>query len=71
MSCNLKSIQYTGLTVFFIQTRGANVFGDKTGHKNWTMSIGIGLLMFAPIAQLVLLLVFAHSWKTGDNKREV
>ena len=64
-----KSIQYIGVTVFFLQTKGAKVFGAETGPKKWLMNLG--LLMVAPMAQLIILLGFSYSWKIGNNKREV
>ena len=69
MIFNLKSIQYFGVTIFFLQTRGAKVFGAETGPKKWAMNLG--LLMVAPMVQLLILLGFSHSWKIGNTKREV
>ena len=66
---NLKSIQYIGVTIFFLQTRGAKVFGAESGPKKW--AINLGLLTVAPMAQLLILLGFSFSWKTGNTKREV
>ena len=66
---NLKYMQYVGVTIFFLQTRGAKVFGTETGPKKWAMNLG--LLMVAPMVQLLILLGFSHSWKIGNTKREV
>ena len=66
---NLISIQYIGVTIFFLQTRGAKVFGAKTGPKKWAMNLG--LLTVAPMVPLLILLGFSYSWKRGNTKREV
>ena len=66
---NLKSIQNIGVTIFFLQMRGAKVFGAETGPKKW--AINLGLLTVAPMAQLLILLGFSFSWKRGNTKREV
>ena len=64
-----KSIQYIGVTVFFLQTKGAKVFGAETGPKKWRTNWG--LFMVAPMAQLLILLGFSYFWKIGNIKREV
>ena len=64
-----KSIQYIGVTIFFLQTRGAKVFGAESGPKKLMMNLG--LLTVAPMAQLLILLGFSHSWTIGNTKREV
>ena len=66
---NLKYMQYVGVTIFFLQTRGSKVFGAETGPKKWTMNVA--LLTVAPMAQLLILLGFSYSWKIGNIKREV
>ena len=66
---DFKSVQYIGVIIFFLQIRGAKVFGAESGPKKWT--INLGLLMLAPIVQLLILLGFSHSWKIGNTKREV
>ena len=63
------TIQYIGVTLFFLQTRGAKVFGAETGPKKW--AINLGLLMVAPMVQLLILLGFSYSWKIGNTEREV
>ena len=62
-------IQYIGVAIFFLQMRGAKVFGAETGHKKWAMNLG--LLTVAPMAQLLILLGFSFSWAIGNTKREV
>ena len=69
MILNPKSIQYFGVAIFFLQTRGAKVFGAETGPKKLAMNLG--LLMVAPMVQLLILLGFSFSWATGNTKREV
>ena len=66
---NPNSIQYIGVTVFFLQTKGAKVFGAERGPKKWLMNLG--LLMLAPMVPLIILLGFFYSWKIGNAKREV
>ena len=66
---NPKSIQYIGVTVFFLQTKGAKVFGAEKGPKKWLSNLG--LLMLAPMVPLIILLGFFYSWKIGNAKREV
>ena len=66
---DFKSVQYIGVIIFFLQIRGSKVFGAESGPKKWT--INLGLLMLAPIVQLLILLGFSHSWKIGNTKREV
>ena len=65
----MKSIQYFGVTVFFLQTKGGKVFGAETGPKKWLMNLG--LLMVAPMVPLLVLLGFVYSWKTSNIKKEV
>ena len=55
---DLKSIQYFGVTVFFLQTKGDKVFGAKTGPKKWLMNLG--LLMVAPMVPLLVLRGFVY-----------
>ena len=62
-------IQYIGVAIFFLQMRGAKVFGAETGHKKWAMNLG--LLMVAPMVPLLVLLGFVYSWKRENTKREV
>ena len=64
-----KSIQYIGVTVFFLQTKGAKVFGAESGHKKSLMNLG--LLLVAPFVPLIFLLGFTYYWKIGNTKREV
>ena len=66
---NLQSIQYIGVTIFFLQTWGAKIFGAETGPKKWAMNLG--LLAVAPMVQLLILLRFSYAWKIGNTKREV
>ena len=66
---NLESIQYIGVAIFFLQTKGAKLFGAETGPKKWAMNLG--LLMVAPMVQLLILLGLSYSWKIGNTKREV
>ena len=66
---NLKSIQYIGVTIFFLQTWGAKIFGAETGPKKW--AINLGLLAVASMVQLLILLGFSYAWKIGNTKSEV
>ena len=63
------NIQYIGVTIFFLQTRGAKVFGAETGPKKWLTNLG--LLLVAPFVPLIFLLGFSYFWKIGNTKQEV
>ena len=64
---NLQFIQYIGVGIFFLQTKGARVFGAE----NDKFAMNLLLLVVAPMAQLLILLGFFCSWKKCNTEREV